>query len=107
MQNDGKGEYVMSKSKQSKPSKPSRKPSATQGIRKPSTTQAQRMLKEQFAGEAATAIAAGELKWLGKLLVQLATKVKNQVSHRGTGPKPKAYGGKIKKRASGGRGKRL
>ena len=105
MQNDGKGEYVMSKSKQSKPSRPSRKPSATQGTRKPSTIQG--MLKEQFAGEAATAIAAGELKWLGKLLVQHATKVKNQVSHRGTGPKPKAYGGKIKKRASGGRGKRL
>ena len=35
-----------------------------------------------------------------------ATKVKKQVPHRGTGPKPKAYGGKIKKRASGGRVKK-
>ena len=35
-----------------------------------------------------------------------ATKVKKQVPHRGTGPKPRAYGGKIKKKARGGRVKK-
>ena len=35
-----------------------------------------------------------------------ATKVKKQVPHRGTGPKPKAYGGKIKKKARGGKVKK-